>query len=69
MEPELRSDWTLSEVMRHRPQTIGVFITLKMACPGCAMSPFETVAEAAAEYGLDAQELVAHLAAAPEGQA
>jgi hybrid cluster-associated redox disulfide protein len=66
MEPELHGGWMLSEVMRRRPQTVGVFVALRMACPGCAMSPFETVAEAAAEYGLDTQELLARLGATPE---
>jgi hybrid cluster-associated redox disulfide protein len=69
MEPDLHSGSTLSEVMRQRPQTVGVFIALRMACPGCAMSPFETVATAAAEYGLDSDDLLARLAAAPEKNA
>jgi len=68
MEPELDDGWIVADVMRRRPQTVGVFVALRMACPGCAMSPFETVAEAAAEYGLDAKELVARLAAAAEGR-
>lgn len=66
MEPDLHSGSIVAEVMRARPQTVGVFVALRMACPGCALSPFETVAEAAAEYGLDSDDLLARLAAAPE---
>jgi hybrid cluster-associated redox disulfide protein len=41
-----------------------VFVRRRMACPGCAMAPFMTLAEAAASYGLDPQQLVSELEAA-----
>jgi hybrid cluster-associated redox disulfide protein len=41
-----------------------VFVRRRMACPGCAMAPFMTLAEAAASYGLDPHQLVRELQAA-----
>jgi len=67
MEPQLHTECFVSEVMRHWPRTVGVFVELRMACPGCPMAPFETVAEAAGEYGLDPEDLLARLARARHG--
>lgn len=53
----------VADVMRRWPETIGVFVARQMACPGCPMAPFMTVAAAAQEYGLDVDALVAELAA------
>ncbi len=69
MEPALHPDWIVSEVMRHWPQTIPVFVTLRLACPGCAMAPFETLGEVAETYGLDGDELISRLEAACAGGA
>ena len=46
------------EVVENYPQTIAVFNALNMACPGCHISPFHTVAESAREYGLRLDELL-----------
>jgi hybrid cluster-associated redox disulfide protein len=54
-EPDLRL--TLDELMRRWPGTISVFVRHRMACVGCMMAPFMTVADAAREYGLDAASL------------
>jgi hybrid cluster-associated redox disulfide protein len=61
MEPPLHTECFVSEVMRQWPETIGVFVALRMACPGCPMAPFETLAEAAVEHGLEPQDLLARL--------
>ena len=47
-----------------RPGVMTVFVRYRMACPGCAMAPFMTLAEAAASYGLDPDRLLADLNAA-----
>lgn len=52
-QPQLEADLTVAEVMARWPQTIPVFIHHRMACVGCAMAPFETLAEVAAIYDLD----------------
>ncbi|MCW2248605.1 hybrid cluster-associated redox disulfide protein [Azospirillum fermentarium] len=43
----------VGDVLDRWPQTIAVFLTHRMACPGCPVARFQTVAEAAASYGLD----------------
>lgn len=51
-------------VMDDHPATIAVFIARRMHCPGCAMAPFMTLAEAAASYGVGLDGLIADLEAA-----
>ncbi len=46
------------------PQTIPVFLKRHMACVGCHMSAFETVADAAQIYGFHPDGLLAELRAA-----
>lgn len=59
--PGLDLDTPVADVMRRWPDTVGVFVARHMACPGCPMAPFMTVADAAREYRLDADELLAAL--------
>ena len=59
-------DMPVADVMRRWPETVGVFVARQMACPGCPMAPFMTVADAAREYHLDADELLAVLTATIE---
>jgi hybrid cluster-associated redox disulfide protein len=54
----------VSDVLAERPAAARVFVERRMACPGCAFAPFETVAEAAAAYGVNCQDLARSLAAA-----
>jgi hybrid cluster-associated redox disulfide protein len=51
-------------LLEEHPETLSVFLRNRMHCPGCVMARFMTVAEAAANYRLDAGELVADLRAA-----
>lgn len=51
--PQLMASLTVAEVMKRWPQTIPVFLRYRMACVGCAVAPFETLAEVAVIYGLD----------------
>lgn len=67
MPAPLHGDWLIAETLRQRPETLAVFVELRMACPGCPMAPFETLAEAAAEHGLEADVLVARLTTARPG--
>ena len=59
----------VAEVMERWPASVGVFNRRRMACPGCVMAPFMTVAEAATSYGLSPAELAADLVDAMEGRA
>jgi hybrid cluster-associated redox disulfide protein len=58
---KLLADLTVAEVMERWPQTIAVFFCHRMACVGCPIAPFETVAEAAAIYGLDPSQFASEL--------
>ncbi|MEJ2555758.1 MAG: DUF1858 domain-containing protein [Anaerolineae bacterium] len=51
--PHLLPDLTVAEVMGHRPQTVPCFFRNRIACVGCPIAPFETLAEVAAVYRLD----------------
>lgn len=59
----------VAEVTSRWPETVHVFHARGMACPGCSMAPFMTVAEAAEAYRVDADELTRELMAiaAPGG--
>ena len=58
---ELTADLTAAEVLERWPETIPVFFRYRMACVGCPIAPFETVADVAAIYGLDRECLVNEL--------
>ena len=51
----------LQDTLDRRPATVRVFVARRMACPGCSMAPFETVADAADAYHLGRDELLADL--------
>jgi hybrid cluster-associated redox disulfide protein len=51
----------VSDVLAASPAAAGLFLDYGMGCVGCAFARFETVAEAAAAYGLDGQELARSL--------
>ena len=63
MELERLGEWTVAEVLERWPQTIPVFLRHKMACVGCAMAPFETLAEVAVIYRLDVSRFLEELQA------
>jgi hybrid cluster-associated redox disulfide protein len=58
---QLTADLTAAEVLERWPETIPVFFRYRMACVGCPIAPFETLAEVAAIYGLDRECLVNEL--------
>jgi len=49
------------------PGTARVFIRRKMACVGCIMAPFQTLAAAARAYGIAETVLLAEMQAAAAG--
>ena len=59
-------DQTVGAVMRRWPGTIAVFLHHRMACVGCPMARFDTVAEAATEYAVPLARLLDELEAAAE---
>lgn len=68
MRHESFSDLRVSEIMTRWPQTIRVFIDLKMHCVGCPIGVFHTLVDAAEEHALDLDRLVAEIAAAIDGE-
>ncbi|HYC02582.1 MAG TPA: hypothetical protein VED40_04775 [Azospirillaceae bacterium] len=60
-------DDIVADLLEAAPPLGAVFHARAMACPGCVMAPFETVAEAAGAYDLDPDELVAALRAGVRG--
>jgi hybrid cluster-associated redox disulfide protein len=56
-------DWSVGEIMAEWPQTIRVFIDRGLHCVGCPISPFHSLAEAAAEHGQGFEGLEAAVAA------
>ena len=59
--PDLDRALTVAQLLRHRPAAAVVFVRCGMACPGCAMAPFETLAEAATVYGQEPEGFLADL--------
>lgn len=47
----------VADVLLANPAAAGVLIRRGMRCVGCAFARFETVAEVAAVYGINAREL------------
>ncbi len=60
--PAEAGDQFISQVLATFPQAVTEFIARRMACPGCPMAKFETMAEAARNYGMDPRELLAAIA-------
>jgi hybrid cluster-associated redox disulfide protein len=63
---EIDSSETVAQVLRQWPLSAAVFVRRGMACVGCSMAPFETLAEVAAVYGQEPAGLLAEMAAAAE---
>ena len=52
------SDMTVVEVLEKWPGTVSVFQDLKTACVGCAMAPYDTLADVAREYDIDLNDIM-----------
>lgn len=59
--PEL--EMTVAELLEEWPACAYVLIERGMACVGCELSIFETLADAARVYGIDAGDFLAALRA------
>ncbi len=53
----IHRDLTVQKVLDTWPSTRNVFIGRRMACVGCDLAPFMTIAEAEAAYGIPPGEL------------
>lgn len=52
---------TVAEVLARSARAVRVFLDHRMACVGCTMAPYDTVADAADAYGIDASSLADEL--------
>ena len=57
-------DMSVAEILARWPTLTTVFVRRQMACPGCAMADFMSLADAADAYQTDADDLLAELRAA-----
>lgn len=64
MQPAIRLDDTIEQLLRLYPVAARVLVRRGMACVGCLMAPFDSIAAAAAAYGQDPGGLLAELRAA-----
>jgi hybrid cluster-associated redox disulfide protein len=63
---------TVAEALQRWPQLAELFLDRRLACPGCAMAPFDTLRDVAAAYGIDLAGLLEEMdraaAGGPRGQ-
>lgn len=66
----ITSDLIIADVLDRWPETIDVFLERRMSCPGCFMSCFDTLEDAAETYALDEDAFLRelNLAAQPEAK-
>ena len=63
LTPDTVAQMVIEELLTRWPQTAVLFQQHNMACVGCAVASFYTVAEAASVYGLPPQPFIAELMA------
>jgi hybrid cluster-associated redox disulfide protein len=67
---DLHSQLTVESLLRRFPDAARVFLGRGMACPGCAMAPFESLAEVTAVYRVELgrflEEIEGAVGAAPD---
>jgi hybrid cluster-associated redox disulfide protein len=54
-------DWTIEQVLSDLPAVIPVFLTHRLACVGCYMTPFCTLEDAITTYSLPREQFLADL--------
>jgi len=59
MNPVELEQLTVSEIMRHWPAAMRLFIDRRLLCVGCPIAPFHTLTDVAREHGVDRDELLA----------
>jgi hybrid cluster-associated redox disulfide protein len=55
---DLSPQMSVSDLLYRYPECIPVFLSHHMACVGCSMSAFDTIADAAQNYGLPVEPLL-----------
>lgn len=61
MEDATLTELTVAELLTRWPQMIPVFLRHQMACVGCSMAPFETLADVAVIYDIHLPHFIGEL--------
>jgi hybrid cluster-associated redox disulfide protein len=64
MTESLTASMTVADVLLKRPLAARILVNRRMHCVGCAIAPFETLADACEIYGISLGDLLAELNAA-----
>ncbi len=64
--PQLHLQVSVAALLAEHPECIPFFLRKRMACVGCQMAPFDTLGDAARNYGLDSADFLAELLAVVE---
>ncbi len=59
---------TVADILARSPHAARVLLDRRMHCVGCAIAPFETIAEACAIYGVSVDRLLLDLAGSIEDE-
>ena len=65
---KFEKDTIIGEVLDIAPETAPLFMAIGMHCLGCPASRGETIEEACAVHGIDAEDFLKHLNAFDEAQ-
>ena len=65
---EITKDTIIGDILDIAPQTAPIFFSIGMHCRGCPASRGETVEEACAVHGVDADKLLAVVNEAANGE-
>lgn len=63
-ETGLNPQATMAAIMQTWPETVPVFLAHRMACVGCSLAAFNTLAQAARAHNLSLEDLLPDLLAA-----
>ena len=58
---QITKDTIIADIMKMAPESVPMFQSIGMHCLGCAMATGETLGEACAVHGVDADEFLVKL--------
>jgi hybrid cluster-associated redox disulfide protein len=63
--PRITMQTTIADALAGHPLAATAFVSRAMACPGCPLARFETIADAVREYAVDGEALLEALRCPP----
>ncbi|MCL4812297.1 MAG: DUF1858 domain-containing protein [Vicinamibacteraceae bacterium] len=63
--PRITMQTTIADALAAHPLAAAAFVSRAMACPGCPLARFETIADAVREYAVDGDTLLDALRCPP----